>query len=81
MFKLIKLGIYALVGYALYEFFRGVTTGDSGEEGGEGRSFDRSSEFGSRRANMTGPARGNRVTTSEPSGESVPHTVGRGVVH
>ena len=26
MFKLIKLAIYGLLGYALYEFFRGIST-------------------------------------------------------
>lgn len=88
MFKLIKLALYGLVGYALYEFMRGMMQGEAalqatrqGGESGGGREFDRALEGDTgRMQNMTGPARGQAVTTSEPSGESVTHRVGRGVV-
>lgn len=83
MFKLIKMALYGLIGYALYEFVRGLTEGEgmiqSAREGG--RELNRALDRGQGRAqNLTGPARGQTVTTSEPSGESVPHVVGRGVV-
>ena len=92
MFKLIKLAIYGLLGYAIYEFMRGLMQGESMlqaagmGQGGQDQAGSRelnsaldSSESG--RMNMTGPAQGARVMSQEPSGESVPHMVGRGVVH
>ena len=80
MFGLLKLLAYGLLGYALYEFFRGMSEGGGmgggGGEGGMGRNFrDEAS-----RANMTGPGEGMDVMSQEDSGESVPHRVGRGVV-
>jgi hypothetical protein len=80
MFGLLKLLAYGLLGYALYEFFRGMSEGggmgEGGGQGGMGRNFrDEAS-----RANMTGPGEGMDVTSQEDSGESVPHRVGRGVV-
>ncbi len=88
MFKLIKLALYGFIGYALYEFMRGLMEGESilqsGQgEGGQGagaRELNRAFEGGGRMQNMTGPARGQTVVTAEASGESVPHRVGRGVV-
>jgi hypothetical protein len=79
MFGLLKLLAYGLLGYALYEFFRGMSEGGSmggGGQGGMGRNFrDEAS-----RANMTGPGEGMEMSSQEDSGESVPHRVGRGVV-
>ena len=86
MFKLIKLAFYGLIGYALYEFIRGLMQGESAMQAvgigqGGSRELNRALEGGaSRMQNMTGPARGQTVTTDEPSGESVPHVVGRGVI-
>ena len=86
MFKLIKLAFYGLIGYAVYEFIRGLMQGESAMQAagiaqGGGREFNRALDRGtSRMQNMTGPARGQSVTTDEPSGESVPHVVGRGVI-
>jgi hypothetical protein len=82
MFRLIKLAIYGLLGYALYEFVRGLTEGPehaAGQPRGSA-SRQRSLDEDSGRQNMTGPSRGRKVTTNEPSGESVSHVVGRGVV-
>lgn len=100
MFRLIKLAIYGLLGYAIYEFVRGLMQGESvaqaagmgGGQGGQQPKGGEQGQGGSRelnqaldtdggRMNMTGPARGERVMSEEPSGESVPHVVGRGVVH
>jgi hypothetical protein len=94
MFRLMKLAIYGLLGYAIYEFIRGLMHGESvaqaagmgGMTGGQGqgqggsRELNQALDSGSSRMNMTGPARGERVMSEEPSGESVPHMVGRGVV-
>jgi hypothetical protein len=89
MFRLIKLAIYGLLGYAIYEFIRGMTQGEtSGQAAGPGRSAGSGSRdlnealnSGSSRENLTGPGVGQEVRTIEPSGESVSHRVGRGVVH
>lgn len=86
MFRLMKLAIYGLLGYAIYEFVRGITQGRGAEAlgmgGGQGgsRELNRALNEDPVRSNMTGPARGQRVVSEEPSGESVPHMVGRGVV-
>lgn len=91
MFRLVKLAIYGLLGYAIYEFVRGMTQGQSVGLGqvmggrqrqtGGSPALDRALNEDPGRSNMTGPARGQRVVSEEPSGESVPHMVGRGVVH
>lgn len=97
MFRLMKLAIYGLLGYAIYEFVRGLTQGESiaqaagmggmgrgqqgQRQGGGSRELNRALDAGDSRMNMTGPARGERVMSEEASGESVPHTVGRGVIH
>jgi hypothetical protein len=90
MFRLIKLAIYGLLGYAIYEFVRGVSQGKAAthaasapgqpRQSSESRDLNRALNEDPGRANMTGPARGERVMSEEPSGESVPHMVGRGVV-
>lgn len=94
MFRLIKLAIYGLLGYAIYEFVRGLMQGETvaqaaGMQEGQrqragqsgSRELNRALDDAPGRSNMTGPARGERVTSNEASGESVPHMVGRGVVH
>ena len=79
MFGLLKLVAYGLLGYALYEFFRGMSESNAGGGGGEG-SIGRNFREDASRANMTGPGAGMEMTTSDDSGESVPRRVGRGVV-
>jgi hypothetical protein len=80
--RLLKMMVYAAVGYALYEFIKGMT-----ENGGEGWNegeydLDRAlNEDTGRSMNMTGPGRGTSVSTEDAAGTSVPHTVGRGVVN
>jgi hypothetical protein len=91
MFRLIKLAIYGLLGYAIYEFIRGMAQGQGAAQamgmgaqqgrGGGSRDRNRALNDAPGRSNMTGPAEGERVVSQEPSGESVPHMVGRGVVH
>jgi hypothetical protein len=86
MFRLIKLAIYGVLGYAIYEFARGLMAGDAGSQRGSAgkqgsKALNQALDRGGNRVNMTGPGRGERVDTAEPTGESVPHVVGRGVVH
>lgn len=85
MFKLLKLSLYALIGYALYEFIRGMTrerqTGSRGAARGTGLGSGRIDTLSSEPRNpLTGPGVGYRVQTGEDAGTSVSHRVGRGVV-
>lgn len=89
MFRLLKLAFYGVLGYAMYEFIRGMTqtaeanTAHRAEPSQrQQRESGRSSDSPAPRANMTGPSggEGEKVTTAEPTGESVTHRVGRGVV-
>lgn len=91
MFKLIKLAIYGLLGYALYEFFRGISTesverqmqGAGGTSRNEGQGQSRGGDSrGAKAANAqwSGPGEGQQVNTEEASGVGAPHKVGRGVV-
>ena len=79
MFRLIKLALFAAIGYALYELYLGMT--QQYQQGGGGRSsFGESLEGGSPRTqNMTGAGEGTEVATGDASGTSVTHRVGRGV--
>ena len=86
MFRLIKLAVYGLLGYAIFEFVRGFAQGgqcgSSAAVGrGGSRDLNRALDEGSSRSNLTGPARGERVVTNDSDGGAVPHVVGRGVVH
>ena len=82
--RLLKLAAYALFGYALYEFVRGMV--NEAQAGGGGGSFGggsgEQSQFSGRRAtqNITGPGEGQDVETQEPDGGMMRHRVGRGVV-
>jgi hypothetical protein len=74
-----KLMAYALFGYAIYEFFRGMT-GATGGGGGVGESFrsmgrEAAESFGQ----MSGPGEGREEATLDADGGSVRHRVGRGV--
>jgi hypothetical protein len=84
--RLLKLAAYALFGYALYEFVRGLmneaqmaTGGGAGSLGDRGPRKQQMS--GARAAqNITGPGEGQEVRTEEPDGGMMRHRVGRGVV-
>ena len=86
MFRLLKLAAYALFGYALYEFFRGLS--DTAGTGG-GQAMSRGRSGGSSRAmrgadrgegQISGPGEGRNEATLEPDGGSTRRRVGRGVV-
>ena len=89
MFRLIKLGIYALIGYALYELYQGMLhqQGGGGGRGSFGRAFGGSGgesagaeSFGTAGQNITGAGRGRSEATLDTSGGSTRHKVGRGVI-
>jgi hypothetical protein len=90
MFRLIKLAMLALFGYAAFEFFRGMLqdtqlgarmneamgqlTG-KGQQGGGGGSYDEPGQY-----QMSGGGQGQEEATLERDGGSVRHKVGRGVI-
>ena len=85
MLRLLKLLAYALLGYALYEFVRGMSNaeggmsmGGQGAQGG-GRSLGAGGGM-SRAQNISGPGTGMRVETNEADGGVSTQKVGRGVI-
>lgn len=82
MFRLIKLALYAVIGYALYEMYLGMTqqqnsrSSDRSGGGSQGNSFG-DSETG---AALTGGGSGMVDTATDSTGAAIRHTVGRGVV-
>lgn len=87
MFRLMKLLAYALFGYALYEFFRGMSASEGGGAGGQGMMGG--SQGGGMRAmrgadrgegQISGPGEGRDEATLDSDGGSVRHRVGRGVI-
>jgi hypothetical protein len=88
MFKLIKLCVYMLLGYAIYEMYQGMVAGSQSSSGGSaGGSMGGSAGGGRRsgrardsRGQFTGAGGGQRTETQDASGMSASHTVGRGVV-
>jgi hypothetical protein len=84
-----KLLAYALFGYALYEFVRGMsdTAGmGGGQGGGQGAAGGQRSGGQAMRGadrgegQISGPGEGKPEATLESDGGSVRHRVGRGVV-
>ena len=85
MFRLMKLAVMALLGYAIYEFFRGLLGYEMGQQSGQGggqRSSggEEQAHRGAGNMQFSGPGGGQRVETEEASGTTTPHYVGRGVV-
>ena len=94
--RLIKLAAFALFGYALYEFFRGMLQdtqlgaqmGEAFNRMAQGQGSGQQGALGgggagqdfARAQNITGGGRGERVSTLETDGGSVGHQVGRGVI-
>ena len=87
MFRLVKLMAYALLGYAFYEFFVGMT-----EEGNRSGRHSRRSGGGNPQSrqqrrvssggpNLTGRGQGSTTATEDFSGARSTHVVGRGVTH
>ena len=76
MFRLIKLALYGVLAYAIYELYQGMTQEEGRPTGRKPRQSDRQPS----RQNITGPGRGTRTESEEASGMSASHAVGRGVV-
>ena len=87
MFRLIKLAVLALMGYAIYEFFRGMLgteiqqMGREMSQGSSGEEEQQRPHLGKGNMQFSGPGEGQRVETEEAAGTTTPHYVGRGVVH
>lgn len=81
MFKLIKLAMYGLLGYALYELYLGVMQQQGQGQGAGGGQQRQGGQSGGQAGRMTGGG-GGRMERSEESssGMSTSHAVGRGVV-
>ena len=80
MFKLLRLALYGLVGYAAYQFVMDVVNAEPARGGrtrvGGGGSPGRQQMTGAKRGGGAGKAE----ATHDSDGGSVRHRVGRGVV-
>lgn len=82
MFRLIKLAMYAMVGYVLYELYLGMTQ-QGGRAPGGGSAGGGGAFGGGQRGNvgtLTGAGEGTTDTAAGTDGGEMRHTVGRGVV-
>ena len=81
MFRLIKLGFYVLLGYALYELYQGMKA-ESGSRGGSGMARAGGGRSRRSRAGQFTGAEGSGMSevTQEAGGTSQRHQVGRGVI-
>jgi hypothetical protein len=77
--RILKLGLTAVIGYAAFQFIRGILEGEEAIEGNR-RAAPRaqSRSYGEL---LTGGGSGRIETTEDAVGTSTPHRVGRGVVH
>jgi hypothetical protein len=85
MFRLAKLGFYALLGYLAYEFYQGMAHGGGGAVRRAGRRFGSDleqalNEDQGRMATLAGPGRGTTVSVEDSDGASHRQKVGRGVI-
>ena len=84
MFRLIKLAAYCLFGYALYEFFRGMSSEEGQGSYGGGRSQGAFGGGAGRQQFSGGQGGGGgggaSVSTQDADGGSSRHMVGRGVI-
>jgi hypothetical protein len=83
MFRLIKLAVYAIAGYALWEIYQGLTSDAAGggrARRGGSRQLRRALDTDSgRMQTLTGPGVGQEEETVDSRGGSASHRVGRGV--
>ena len=82
MFRLIKLAMYGLVGYMLYELYQGMTGGGGRFSGpvNTRRDLNRATNQSTgRMQTLTGEGIGHPERTVDASGLSATHAVGRGV--
>jgi hypothetical protein len=82
--RLLKLMVYSILGFVIYELVQGMRGGDfegagSGSRGGPRGNRGQQEETGG--LNLTGPGEGTDVEVADVSGTTHRQTVGRGVVH
>jgi hypothetical protein len=82
VFRLIKLALMLAFGFAIYEFYQGLTREPQSRRQGGSRGGRQGSDRSVRKGvgTMTGPGEGQRVQTEDASGAGGSHVVGRGVV-
>jgi hypothetical protein len=81
MFRLIKLAAYGLVGYALFEFFRGLSSDESRPRPRFAPDQpERKRQSSGPVAGLTGSGQGEVTETQSADGGNARHVVGRGVV-
>ena len=83
MFRLIKLALYAFVGYSLYQLYLGIVQQQQG--GGGAFPASRTQDYNAGLSdtsgqNLTGSGVGRSEETLDNDGGSVRHSVGRGVI-
>ena len=87
MFRLIKLAMYAFIGYALYELYQGMVAQRQGGGGRRERGMfpaSRTQEYNAGLSstagqNLTGGGSGRTEETQDSDGGSIRYNVGRGV--
>jgi hypothetical protein len=81
MFRVIKLALYAVMGYAIYELIQGLLSEPRRVREAGSRHLERALNTPhGRMQTLTGPGLGYREETLDPDGGMVPHQVGRGVI-
>ena len=84
MFKLLRLALYGLVGYAVYQFVTDVVNSEQASAPSRGRGGRGGGGGSPARQQLTGAKRGGGAgkpeATHDSDGGSVRHRVGRGVV-
>lgn len=84
MFRLIKLALWGVIGYALYELYQGFS--NAGQSSGQAGGFDRQGRQGAmggggyQGQTFSDGGQGMETRTDEPSGTSSNYRVGRGVI-
>ena len=80
MFRLIKLAFYGLAGYAIYEFWRGISAGSTSQASRGESDVERAADSeGGRMGTLTGEGIGQPQRTLDSTGGSSTQFVGRGV--
>ena len=79
--RVLKYGVIALLGYAAYQFIRGMIEGEEAIDLSQKQAPRSEPQQRANPAVMTGGGVGRVVTTNDAVGTSAPHRVGRGVVH
>ena len=77
--RVLKMGLMAVLGYAAFQFIRGIFEGEDAIDVSRQAAPRAQSHLGGEM--LTGGGSGRVEMTSDGVGTSTPHRVGRGVVH